>query len=294
MSTSKNIDPFSDGVFGGALSNIRTSEVAILRHVHRFPVYGQDIISPHLMVCINHSGTARFLYDMQERVFSPREIAVVLPNHILHPIENSADYSATILIHSVAFSDELKRKRQTGDHPKFHRLPACRLTDDEMTQFMKAVDLLEHICLTPHERYPLRHEMLIDQMSVMSEMLNACRRNIDEEAKRSSRSNHVFNDFCDLLALHYREQHEVGFYADKVHLSPRHFSVVIKATVGVTASDYIEEYIATRAQDILKSRPDVSVQEVGYYLGFAEPPSFCRFFKRVTGQTPGAYKQTKT
>jgi len=264
--------------------------VAVLRNVNRFPVYNQDIISPHLMVCINHAGTARVLYDMQEVVFQPNEIAIVLPNHILHPIESSPDYSVTLLVHSPAFCEELKTKRLSHDRYKFHRVPACPLTEEEMTQFMKAVDMLEHICNASLQRYPLRHEMLIAQTNVMTEMINSYRREIDEKAVRENNKYGLFNDFCDLLAMHYREQHEVAFYADKLHLSPRYFSVLIKETVGISASDYIEEYIVTRAKEILSTRPDLSVQQISYLLGFSESPSFCRFFKRVTGRTPSDYR----
>lgn len=279
-------------LFEQTLQTINTSELAVLRNVNRFPVYGQDIISPHLMVCINHAGTARALYDMQEVEFRPNEIAIVLPNHILHPIESSPDYRVTLLIHSPALCEELKTKRLSHDRYKFHRTPACPLTDDEMAQFMRAVDMLEHICNASLLRYPLRHEMLIAQTNVMTEMINSYRREIDETAVKENNKYGIFNNFCDLLAMHYREQHEVGFYADKLHLSPRYFSIVIKQIIGLSASDYIEEYIATQAKNILATRRELSVQQVSFLLGFAESPSFCRFFKRVTGLTPKAYRES--
>ena len=278
-------------LFEETYRNINTSEMAVLRDIHRFPVYGHDIISPYLMVCINHSGTARALYDMQEVLFRPNEIAVVLPGHILRPLESSSDYRVTIIVHSPALCEELKTKRLTHDRYKFHRIPACPLTEEEMEQFMYAVDLLEHICNASLQRYPLRHEMLIAQTNVMTEMLNAFRREIDEKAVLESNKYGIFNDFCDLLAMHYREQHEVGFYAEKLHLSPRYFSVVVKEVIGLSASDYIEEYIATQAKNILATRHELSVQQVSYLLGFAEAPSFCRFFKRVTGLRPKEYRE---
>lgn len=277
--------------FEEALRNINSSEIAVLKDVNRFPVYNRDIISPNLMVCINHPGMAKALYDLQEVVFRPNEIAIVLPNHILHPLESSPDYCVTLIIHAAHMDEELKSKRLTHDHYKFHHTPACPVTDEEMAQFMKAVDLLEHICNASVQHYPLRHEMLIAQTNVMTEMLNSYRREIDMQETKDNHKYNIFNDFCDLLARHYREQHEVAFYAGKLHLSPRYFSVIVKETIGRTASDYIEEYIATQAKNILSSRPELSVQQVGYLLGFAESPSFCRFFKRLTRYTPKEYRE---
>jgi AraC-like DNA-binding protein len=159
-----------------------------------------------------------------------------------------------------------------------------------MAQYMKAVEMLELISNTPVSRYPHRHEMLMAQTDIMVEMLDACRREMDEEARKNNRSGLVFNEFCNLLAAHYREQHEVAFYADKVHLTTRHFSVIIKEAVGLSASDYIEQYLATQAKNLLTTRPDLSVQQICDHLGYADSPSFCRFFKRVIGLRPKEYR----
>lgn len=280
--------------FEEALRTIEKSEMVVLRDIHSFPVYGQDIISAYLMIFICHAGSSRALYDMQEIRFRENEVAIVLPNHIIHPIESSPDYSITVIIHSLAFEQEMTQRRMTHDRNKFHETPACLLTEEEMTQYMKAVDMLELISNTSVSRYPHRHDMLMAQTDIMVEMLDACRREIDEEERANNRNRCIFNTFCNLLAANYREQHEVGFYAEKAHLTARHFSVIIKDIVGLSASDYIEQYLATQAKNLLSTRPDLSVQQISYHLGYADSPSFCRFFKRHTGITPNEFRQQTT
>lgn len=278
--------------FEEAIRTIEQSEIAVLRDIHGFPVYHQDIISPYMMLFICHSGSARALYDMQEIVFRPNEVAMILPNRIIHPIECSPDYSITVIIHSIAFEQEMTKRRMTHDRNKFHELPACLLTDEEMAQYMKAVDMLELISNTPVSRYPHRHDMLLAQTDIMTDMLDACRRDMDQDAKPIDRNRSIFNVFCNQVALHYREQHEVAFYAEKAHLTARHFSVIIKEVVGISASDYIEQYLATQAKNLLSTRPDLSVQQISYHLGYADSPSFCRFFKRLTRLTPNIFRET--
>ncbi|MBR0194981.1 MAG: AraC family transcriptional regulator [Paludibacteraceae bacterium] len=281
----------SGRVFEEAFRTLEKKEVAVIRNVHGFPERDMHIISPYLTLLICHSGSSRALYDMQEVVFRPNEVAMVLPNHIISPIERSPDYSTTIIMHSLAFEQEMTRRRMTHDRNKFHKLPACLLTDEEMGQYMQAVELLEIISNAPVSRFPHRHDMLLSQTDIMTEMLDAFRRELDENTKALSHHNVVFNDFCNLLATHYREQHEVAFYAEKAHLTTRHFSVVIKEVVGLSASDYIEQYLATQAKNLLSSRPDLSVLQIGEHLGYADASSFCRFFKRLTGMTPNDFRQ---
>lgn len=281
-------------VFEEAFRTLEKKEVAVIRNVHGFPERDKHIISPYLTLLICHSGSSRALYDMQEVVFRPNEVAMVLPNHIISPIERSPDYSTTIIMHSLAFEQEMTQRRMTHDRNKFHKLPACLLTDEEMGQYMQAVELLEIISNAPVTRFPHRHDMLLSQTDIMTEMLDAFRHELDENTKALSRHNVLFNEFCNLLATHYHEQHEVAFYAEKTHLTTRHFSVVIKEVVGISASDYIEQYLATQAKNLLSTRPDLSVQQISYHLGYADSPSFCRFFKRHTGITPNAFRQQTT
>lgn len=281
----------SGRVFEEAFHTLEKKEVAVIRNVHGFPERDKHIISPYLTLLICHSGSSRALYDMQEVVFRPNEVAMVLPNHIISPIERSPDYSTTIIMHSLAFEQEMTQRRMTHDRNKFHKLPACLLTNEEMAQYMKAVELLEIISETPVSRYPHRHDMLLAQTDIMTDMLDACRRDIDQYAKPIDRNRSIFNVFCNQVAIHYREQHEVAFYAENAHLTTRHFSVIIKEVIGLSASDYIEQYLAIQAKNLLSSRPDLSVQQISDHLGYADSPSFCRFFKRHTGITPSAFRQ---
>ena len=277
-------------IFEEAYHTIEKKEVAVIRNVHGFPARDRDIISPYLMLFICHSGSSRALYDMREVVFRPNEVAMILPNHIIHPIECSPDYSITIIMHSIAFEQEMTRVRLTHDRNKFHDLPSCQMTDEEMAQYMKAVDLLEIISETPVSRYPHRHDMLLAQTDIMTNMLDACRRDMDQETQPIDHNRSVFNVFCNQVAMHYREQHEVAFYAGKAHLTTRHFSVLIKEVVGISASDYIEQYLATQAKNLLSTRKDLSVQQISDHLGYADSSSFCRFFKRATGFSPRQFR----
>ena len=59
------------------------------------------------------------------------------PKYSVPSLTVTPDYSTTIIMHSLAFEQEMTQRRMTHDRNKFHKLPACLLTDEEMAQYMK-------------------------------------------------------------------------------------------------------------------------------------------------------------
>lgn len=271
------------------VQNIITEEVVVLRNVNHFPIYDQEFVSPNLVVGVNHSGTARALYDNHEVVFSANELAVVLPNHLVMPHSTSPNYNATLLVISNPFVQEFKLRSLSHDHYKYHLSPACVLSAAQVSLVMKIIDVIDEITKTPVSLLPKKHEMLLYKIDILSEMVSMFRIEQDREGPATSRNNKLFNDFCDLLARHYRESHEVNFYAGKLNLTPKYFSKVIYQTIGITAVQWIEQYVTSKAKHMLTTRKDMSIQQVAYHLGFNEQSSFCRFFKRITNMTPSQY-----
>ena len=101
----------------------------------------------------------------------------------------------------------------------------------------------------------------------------------------------IFNRFCDLVVKHYRESREVQYYANLMDLSPKYLNKVVRlATNGLSPYKWIEEYVMTQAKRLIGARATLTLQETAYMLGFTEPTSFYRYFKRATGMTAKEYR----
>lgn len=273
------------------IQNIDESEVAVLRNVTKFPVYNQEYALPNLAVFINERGNARVLYDKHEVVFKKNQVAVVLPHHLLCPLESSDDFCISMVVMSSKFVDELKRRTLSHDYNKFHLSPQTQLTEQQIMQVMRVLEVTEMIYESTVEAMPNRHEMLMYMSDIALEFINSFRQNQDVANKFATRNNVLFNDFCDLLAKHYCESREVIFYAKQLNLTPKYFSKIIYDTIGVTASEWIDEFVITNAKNMLATRVDLTIQQVANELGFDEQASFCRFFKRITGLTPKQFRK---
>lgn len=287
MEEKRPIDPW----WNQQTEDLQRREV-IVCDISSFPVYQDEMAYPHLSVGLNLSGSARIRYDMNEVDFRPHDVAVVLPNHILYPIENTEDYHVKMLLLSFDFLKELKQRTLSHDYAKFHLDPCSHLTDEQANQLLRIYELIQTI--TEIDDLPNRHEMLIYLVDIALEFLNLYRKEQDKISKfNNNTSNEVFNRFCDLLAKHYCESHEVNFYAGKLCLSPKYFSRLVQKSVGVSAADWITEYVIVHAKQMLITRTDLNIQGVSITLGFPDQAAFSRYFHRATGTTPKEYRKQK-
>lgn len=105
------------------------------------------------------------------------------------------------------------------------------------------------------------------------------------------RSSEYFERLMNLLSEHYREQRNVEFYADKMHISSKHLSRVIRNYTGKSVHQWIDEFVALEIKNLLKYS-NMSIQQISYYLNFPNPSFMGQYFKRITGLTPGEYKRS--
>jgi len=280
----------STDFFNEQILGIEQSGIVIMRDISSFSTRGKDFICPFLVMVLNHKGVARAYYDLREVTQSKNEIACVLPNHVFRLAEYSDDYLATYVIISKKMFQDLRFHTFSHDYEKFNSSPICSLTDQQAEHMMSLVAQLEKIMSYTDKELPHRHNMLMALMAVGYEFLNCYRREQDIQWSNNRNAN-IFSAFCSAVIEHYRESREVKYYAELLHLTPKYFSKVLRiVTKGLSPSDWIEQYVLAQAKRIIETNPAVTVQEVAYQLGFNEPASFCRFFKRGTGITAKQYR----
>ncbi|MBQ7856572.1 MAG: AraC family transcriptional regulator [Alistipes sp.] len=105
-----------------------------------------------------------------------------------------------------------------------------------------------------------------------------------------NRSSDYFNRLVKLLGEHYRTERNVEFYAEKMNLTPKHLSRVVRNFSGKSVHQWIDEFVVLEIKNLLKYS-DLSIQQISYDLNFANPSFMGQYFKRVTGKTPGQYRR---
>ena len=71
-------------------------------------------------------------------------------------------------------------------------------------------------------------------------------------------------------------------------------STYLNKELGMSFSEYINGFRVEYAKRLLDGGNSMNMTEISEQAGFASEASFYRVFKRVTGQTPNAYRCSRT
>ncbi|MGE5808759.1 MAG: helix-turn-helix domain-containing protein [Nitrospirota bacterium] len=87
----------------------------------------------------------------------------------------------------------------------------------------------------------------------------------------------------------YRTDIRLDAVAREACMSTSHFSRIFRKVMGLSYQEYLNSRRITKAKNLLRTGPQ-SVTEIAFSLGFADPTGFGRIFKKLTNQTPSAYR----
>ncbi|NML23488.1 helix-turn-helix domain-containing protein [Pseudoflavitalea sp. G-6-1-2] len=99
-----------------------------------------------------------------------------------------------------------------------------------------------------------------------------------------------FRQFKMLIESDFRNTHQPNVYAAKMHVSLKHLNTISRKYGHASAGDLIKQRIMLEAKRYL-FHDTLPVKELAYLLGFDDPDYFNRYFKKVTGVSPGSYRK---
>jgi AraC-like DNA-binding protein len=97
--------------------------------------------------------------------------------------------------------------------------------------------------------------------------------------------------FVNLVSEYFAQYRNVGFYADKLCMTPKYLSRVVREVTGRSAPEWIDSYVILEAKNLLKYS-GLPIKEVVFKLNFPNQSVFYKFFKARTGMTPSEYRNS--
>lgn len=114
-------------------------------------------------------------------------------------------------------------------------------------------------------------------------------RRVMEENKANGHKIDTFIKLIRLVEKHYMQERGVAFYADKLCLSPKYLSSLVKSVCGYTVQDLVFRAIVRKSIFWLKNSHK-TIQEISDELNFPNASAFGTFFKKQVGLSPLHYR----
>lgn len=136
----------------------------------------------------------------------------------------------------------------------------------------------------------------LNQGNKMDEALAKAQDFINVELTRESnlqgRSSELYNQFISQVNNFCRTYSDVHFYADQLNVSSRYLAQVTRRISCKTPKAIIDEYIVKEIERELSTTTH-TVQEIANTFGFSSQAHLTKFFKKMRGVTPSAFRQPK-
>lgn len=240
------------------------------------------------MAIIYEQGSADLKINMRDYHIEAPAVLLVLNDQIYQSAGQSEDLRSKVILMSRSFSDSLFAN--SGEilplKSSIMKNPVMKIENEENV-FGQFFQLLQNIAASPRQEFKIesaRHLTLS-----MFYGYSHLKHEVNEVKSTNSRQEEIFTKFTELLERHHKKEREIAFYADKMCITSKHLSQVIKDYTGKTALGIIEEYVISEAKSMLLSTT-MSIQQISDELKFPSQSVFGKYFKRVAGISPSEYR----
>lgn len=232
-------------------------------------------------------GQATIRYNLMEYTITPSHIVVVPIGSIIQLLNVDPDTSMRMIGFGSDFIPFVRKEEHLEYYFGQQQNPVIPLTDKEFKE-VENYFLLLWDTVQSEEFY---REVIQHLLLAFLHFISYIRREYQVSVgSKLTHQENTFNRFIALVDKYSINQRTVGFYADKLCLTPRYLNTIIRQASGQTVMEWINQAIILEAKVLLK-HSNLLIYQIADKLNFPNPSFFCKFFKRMTGITPQEYQK---
>lgn len=238
-------------------------------------------------------GRATVTVDQLRDRVTRDTLLLLLPGSILHLNERTDDFRVRFCAFSLELFSEAAYRLDPSFFHILHEHAIIRLPDRIIEGVRNWFQMASY---TYRDRGNIFRNTIIRNrlQNVLLEAFDKTQRFAPDVHSQTgtTRQADLFQRFVALVHEHCTEQREVAFYADRLCISTRYLSTIIRSVAHSTAKEFIDRSVVLEIKMLLGST-ELSVQEIAYRLHFPDQSYLGRFFKKHTGVSPTEFRNAK-
>lgn len=271
-------------------SPVASGELYFVHHMENTSITIEAHRLAHYAFCLLSEGEMKVETNLFLHHAKGPSIFVIAPGVIRRFLESEKVQKATV----VFFNKDFFLKNQANIHflDKFDFLEQkdrhiIELDELQHHKFLNYFQLIEQKVeeTAPHTPDIIRSFIYI----LLNELDDIVSSRSLAQKPATSRNEQFLQDFKTLLTQYFIEERQLAFYAERLHVTPKYLSSVVKEASGKTAGDWIADMLILESKVLLQDK-QLSIAQIAYQLKFTDPSHFGKFFKRQSGQSPLTYR----
>ena len=240
-----------------------------------------------------HDGWLQLLYNDRMLVLKQGDLLIYSPGVQIRIINGSKNYHSICLMIDEQAALEIPGVRNVV-HTAYQPVaelgrPIIHLNEQQSAHFWQ--HMLEIIRYQHSNHRYLREVLRTLFTQFVLDLMDTMAQNIGP-GQVSERTTELFIAFMRLLNQHFIEHHDIGFYAEQLHITTIHLSRIVRQMTGRTVVDYINQMLLMEASWLLQTT-DLQLSTISERLHFSDQSSFGRFFTRMKGVSPKTYRMRR-
>ena len=271
--------------------NVLPDKIAMFSNLKEFGLQNYVNVQAAVLLLVRR-GSVEVELDLKTYKLEAGSLFIVFPEQVVRAKTPSEDFEPVCIACSKNMIEELiiRFDDTTRLILKVRENPLMQLDKVEFGQMSDSFEFLKKKFETT-EMNVCRPQILKNHLIGLLYECIGMRSDPATTDVVKSRGQMLFSQFIDLVVEHHREQHSVKFYADELGITPKYLSAVAEEQTGKNAKRWIDEHIALDAKVLLRSSSR-DIQKVSKILNFPDVSFFGKFFKRLVGVSPKAYRKT--
>lgn len=268
------------------------NDVILVEDISKVPLFDYPLKIDVAVGTICTEGTIEGSINLKPYIFSKNDFFIVVPGQIAQFTRISDDFSGLHIILSSRFLEnlELNMKNAISVFLHLNENHIMHLNSDEMEHLVDYYNMLRKA--VKRVQNPHRLEIIRALTQAMFYGINDFEQLKNNSGISKTKKEVLFDSFYNLILQYHKDSREVGFYADKLYLTPKYLSASIKEVTGKSAFEWINNYVVLEAKSMLKST-GMTIQQISDDLNFPNQSFFGKFFKQHIGVSPSEYRAKK-
>lgn len=235
------------------------------------------------------AGEISCIVDFYSYALKAPSMAIFFPGQVIESLEASEDFRGFGMVTTEAFTDSLNLPVSFQERLSFKSKHFYSLNQEGLDAFVNCYKMVKSIM--NQEGHPYKEEIIRHLFSAYYYGLGYYVHNSRQQKSVMTGQQEVCEKFISLASENFKDHRDIGFYADKLCMTNKYLSALLKQETGMTALEWIERFVVLYAKGCLSSTT-MTVQEISDELDFPSQSVFGKYFKRVEGMSPKAYRQS--